>query len=222
PPRPLRQRRRRYRRQCPGETKGISEEMRFVAMKLRNKLNTKEEEEEGKLWEATMEGLLKYLVDSRLVFSTIERIVDESSDVSLVYLRNTGLERCASISMDLQRLSVKGNDIPAASSPGTTYAQYLEAIAGKSPPLFLCHLYNIYFSHIAASQAIAKQVSKQLLEGKEMESFKWEGDAEESLREVRQKLNAIAEHWSREEKNKCLREATKAYRFLGQIVRLIV
>lgn len=33
-------------------------------------------------WQPSMEGFLKYLVDSKLVFSTIERIVDESSDVS--------------------------------------------------------------------------------------------------------------------------------------------
>lgn len=30
------------------------------------------------------------------------------------------------------------------------------------------------------------------------------------------------QHWSRDEKNKCLREATKSFRFMGQIVRLII
>lgn len=33
-------------------------------------------------WNPSIEGFLKYLVDSELVFSTIERIVDESHDVS--------------------------------------------------------------------------------------------------------------------------------------------
>lgn len=37
---------------------------------------------EGDTWQPSMEGFLKYLVDSKLVFSTIERIVDESEDVS--------------------------------------------------------------------------------------------------------------------------------------------
>lgn len=108
---PVRRRRRRYRKQYPGEMKGITEEMRFVAMKLRNngkkkgkenssvddkELEKNGEKEEnfsldkenydnnqnGETWQPSMEGFLKYLVDSKLVFSTVERIVDQSSDVS--------------------------------------------------------------------------------------------------------------------------------------------
>lgn len=118
---PVRRRRRRYRKLYPGEKKGITEEMRFVAMKLHkiskpkkskrsgkssggdkesenacldeNDKATSEQEEEidsgggnGKSWQPSMEGFLKYLVDSKLVFSTIERIVDESSDVSCKFM----------------------------------------------------------------------------------------------------------------------------------------
>lgn len=110
-PLPVKRRRRRYRKQYPGEKKGITEEMRFVAMKLRNigkfksenisTVNSESDEEEteiegekgdsseeknddgsGETWQPSIEGFLKYLVDSKLVFRTIERIVDESSDVS--------------------------------------------------------------------------------------------------------------------------------------------
>ena len=113
----MKKKRKRYRKQYPGESEGITEEMRFVAMRLRN-INGKkvtsnsvsdtdsentqgEEEEEGRgdnaeteennegvadgeaeTWSPSMEGFLKYLVDSKLVFNTIERIVDESSDVA--------------------------------------------------------------------------------------------------------------------------------------------
>lgn len=69
--------------------------MRFVAMRLRNvngkKLDlsgdkTEQEEEEDEVkeetWKPSKEGFLKYLVDSKLVFDTIERIVDESENVS--------------------------------------------------------------------------------------------------------------------------------------------
>ncbi|GAA0161150.1 hypothetical protein LIER_43557 [Lithospermum erythrorhizon] len=109
---PMRTTRRRYRKMYPGEKEGITEEMRFVAMKLRNsgkpkkpKVKNKsvendeemiksdeeidgldslgeENDENGQSWEPSVEGFLKYLVDSKHVFSTIERIVDESSDVS--------------------------------------------------------------------------------------------------------------------------------------------
>lgn len=48
--------------------------------------------------------------------------------------------------------------IPEASNPGVAYVKYLEELAETSPPLFLCHFYNIYFSHIAGGQVIGKQV----------------------------------------------------------------
>lgn len=94
-------RRKRYRKQYPGESKGIVEEMRFVTMKLRNNENSKKGEEEGAemredegavpsssgdddvaAWQPSMDGFLKYLVDSKLVFDTLERIIDESNDVA--------------------------------------------------------------------------------------------------------------------------------------------
>lgn len=36
----------------------------------------------GETWQPSMDGFVKYLVDSKLVFNFIERVVDESSDVS--------------------------------------------------------------------------------------------------------------------------------------------
>lgn len=100
----MKRKRRRYRKQYPGEKKGITEEMRFVAMKLRNfkAKDSSSESENGyesassgednnniggdggseETWKPSIEGFLKYLVDSKLVFTTIERIVDDSSDVS--------------------------------------------------------------------------------------------------------------------------------------------
>lgn len=108
---PVKKKRKRYRKQYPGESEGITEEMRFVAMRLRNvngkkvttsnsegddegsgdNAETKEKNEgvgygEAETWSPSMEGFLKYLVDSKLVFNTIERIVDESSDVACEFL----------------------------------------------------------------------------------------------------------------------------------------
>ena len=75
-----------------------------------------------------------------------------------VYFRKTGLERSECIAKDLEWFSRKGNTIPAPSNPGVTYVQYLKELAETSPPLFLSHFYNIYFSHIAGGQVIAKKV----------------------------------------------------------------
>lgn len=37
---------------------------------------------EADTWQPSMEGFLKYLVDSEVVFNTVERIVDDSNDVA--------------------------------------------------------------------------------------------------------------------------------------------
>jgi heme oxygenase (biliverdin-producing, ferredoxin) len=121
PPQEAKPKPRRYPKQYPGEAVGVAEEMRFVAMRLRNPKRTTikdepgaedadagagteasdasddddddggvkeehEKEEEGELqegeWMPSMEGFVRYLVDSKLVFDTIERVVAESTDVA--------------------------------------------------------------------------------------------------------------------------------------------
>ncbi|GMI83130.1 heme oxygenase 2 [Hibiscus trionum] len=241
--------RKRYRKQYPGESEGMTEEMRLRNIKGKRVTsssdsdaeNTQTEDEEGRgddseteesnrndgdgeaeTWSSSMEGFLKYLVDSKLVFNSIERIIDESDDVAYAYFRKTGLERSACLSKDLEWFSQREFVVPEPSNPGVLYVTYLEELAEKSAPLFLSHFYNIYFSHIAGGQVIARKVSEQLLEGMELEFYKWEGDVQESLKGVREKLNMLGEHWSRDDRNKCLKEAAKSFKFLGQIVRLII
>ncbi|KAK6939571.1 hypothetical protein RJ641_029102 [Dillenia turbinata] len=108
---PMLKKRKRYRKLYPGENEGITQEMRFVAMKLRNnrgkyyhKSDSEDEsgeegEEEfvnggGETWVPSIEGFVKFLVDCKLVFDTLERIVDESSDVSEKLLEGKELEFC--------------------------------------------------------------------------------------------------------------------------------
>lgn len=76
------------------------------------------------------------------------------------YFRKTGLERSEGLSKDLEYFRQKGIVIPEPRNPGLTYTKYLEELAEKSAPLFLCHFYNIYFSHIAGGQVIGKQVTR--------------------------------------------------------------
>ncbi|KAL5061230.1 hypothetical protein RYX36_032834 [Vicia faba] len=122
----------------------------------------------------SLEGFIRFLVDNQHVFATLERIIDDSDDVSYAYLRKTGLERSEGILKDLEWLKEEGVEIPNPSSRGITYAKYLEELAETSAPLFLSHFYNIHFSHITGGQVITKQVSERLLEGKELEFCKWE------------------------------------------------
>ncbi|KAJ4831611.1 hypothetical protein Tsubulata_014825 [Turnera subulata] len=211
----------RFRRQYPGEAQRITEE---IAAMLFRRIKGKRYKKcsDKTTWLPSMEGFVKYLVDSQLVFRTIERIVDEYDDVSYAHFRKTGLERAGGLAKDLEWLSQQGILVPEASHPGVSYAQHLEQLAKESPPLFLCHFYNIYFAHIAGGQVISRQVSKKLLEGRELEFFRWEGDVQEQLECVREKLNMLGEHWTRDEKNNCLEETKMAFESLANIVRLII
>ncbi|KAJ0750755.1 putative Heme oxygenase (biliverdin-producing) [Helianthus annuus] len=95
---PVKKKRKAYRRLRPGEAQGITEEMRFVAMKLRekklkletDKLDERESDDsdhDDRTWEPELDGFLRYLVDSEFVFRTVERMVDESQDVSCKFLQ---------------------------------------------------------------------------------------------------------------------------------------
>lgn len=73
------------KKRYPGQSKGFVEEMRFVAMKLHTKEQAKEGEKEVKepeertitKWDPTVNGYLGFLVDSKLVYDTLEGIVDK-------------------------------------------------------------------------------------------------------------------------------------------------
>jgi heme oxygenase len=47
------------------------------------------------------------------------------------------------------------------------------------------------------------------------------GGLETSLADVKDKLNAAAESWSREEKDTCLEETSKSFQMSGMLLRLI-
>ncbi|KAL3323037.1 hypothetical protein AABB24_040242 [Solanum stoloniferum] len=210
----------------PGEAKGFVEEMRFVAMKLHTKDQAKEGEKEPvdqplAKWEPTVEGYLKFLVDSKLVYDTLERIVEKAPFPEYAEFRNTGLERSEVLAKDLEWFRQQGHAIPGPSTPGVTYARYLEELSEKDPQAFICHFYNTYFAHSAGGRMIGRKVAEKVLNKKELEFYKWDGDLSQLLQNVRDKLNQVAENWTREEKNHCLEETEKSFKFSGAILRLI-
>ncbi|PHU08311.1 Heme oxygenase 1, chloroplastic [Capsicum chinense] len=157
----------------PGEAKGFVEEMRFVAMKLHTKDQAKEGEKEAEgqplaKWEPTVEGYLKFLVDSKLVYDTLEKIVEKAP-------------------------------FPECKRKGLDTLPF------------------VLFRHLCAPHIVAEKI----LDKKELEFYKWDGDLSQLLQNVRDKLNKVAENWTREEKNHCLEETEKSFKFSGAILRLI-
>ncbi|XP_059637973.1 heme oxygenase 1, chloroplastic [Cornus florida] len=215
------------KKRYPGEAKGFVEEMRFVAMKLHTKDQAKEGEKEPQgqpiaKWEPSIDGYLRFLVDSKLVYDTLERIVEKAPFPEYAEFRKTGLERSGNLTKDLEWFKDQGHAIPEPSTPGLSYALYLEELSEKDPQAFLCHFYNIYFAHTAGGRMIGKKVAEKILNKKELEYYKWDGDLSQLLQTVRDKLNRVAESWSRDEKNHCLEETEKSFKFSGDILRLIL
>uniref|UniRef100_A0A5B7AAG8 heme oxygenase (biliverdin-producing) n=1 Tax=Davidia involucrata TaxID=16924 RepID=A0A5B7AAG8_DAVIN len=183
------------KKRYPGEAKGFVEEMRFVAMKLHTRDQAKEGEKEPEgqpvaKWEPSIEGYLGFLVDSKLVYDTLERIVQKADFPEYAEFRNTELERTGSLANDLEWFKEQGH--------------------------------VIYFAHSAGGRMIGKKVAGKILNNKELEFYKWNGDLSQLLQNVREKLNKVAESWNREEKNHCLEETEKSFKFSGDMLRLIL
>ncbi|XP_042449794.1 heme oxygenase 1, chloroplastic-like [Zingiber officinale] len=139
------------------------DEMRTVAMRLHTKDQAKEGKKESKSppvakWEPSIEGYLRFLVDSKIVYDTLETIIQKAAYPLYAEFRSTGLERSEKLAKDLKWFKDQGHTIPEPSSPGVSYSQYLEELSQKDPQAFICHFYNIYFAHSAGGRMIGKKV----------------------------------------------------------------
>ncbi|KAG6473818.1 heme oxygenase 1, chloroplastic-like [Zingiber officinale] len=214
-------------RQASGRDRAFVDEMRAVAMKLHTRDQAKEGEKEPEgppvfKWEPSMEGYLRFLVDSKIVYDTLEIIIRNAAYPWYAEFENTGLERSDKLAKDLEWFKGQGHTIPDPSAPGASYAQYLEELSEKDPQAFICHFYNVYFAHTAGGRMIGSKAAEKILDNKELAFYKWDGNLSELLQNVRNKLNKVASNWSREEKDHCLEETEKSFKYSGDILRLIL
>ncbi|EFJ26293.1 hypothetical protein SELMODRAFT_97989 [Selaginella moellendorffii] len=211
----------------PGERKGFVEEMRFVAMKLHTKDQAKEGGKEADVqpvgsWKPTIQGYLQFLVDNKLIYEVLEALVRRASHSFYTEFQDTGLERSEALAKDLEWFQEQGHELPEPSLDGKSYAEFLETIAEEDPPAFICHFYNYYFAHTAGGRFIGKKVADEILDGRELEFYKWKGELPKLLNAVRDKINRISEEWSREDKDRCLKETAKSFKYSGKILRKII
>lgn len=215
------------RRPRPGEHKGFVEEMRMCAMKLHTKDQSKEGEKESQAkplakWEPSKKGYVQYLVDSKEVYDTMEAIVEKASHPMYAEFRSTGLERSARLATDLAWFESEGVEIPSCDKLGSEYAKYLTELSETDPPAFICHFYNVYFAHSAGGRMIGRKMAEMVLDGRELEFYKWDGELPDLLTAVKEKLNQVSTSWTREEKDHCLQETEKSFKYSGGILRLLV
>ncbi|KAL3747688.1 hypothetical protein ACJRO7_016484 [Eucalyptus globulus] len=210
--------------------KGFVDEMRMVAMKLHTREQAREGEKEVKgpeersisKWNPTVDGYLRFLVESKSVYDALEGIVDKPDFPCYAELRNTGLERSERLGKDLEWFKGQGYGIPGPSGPGVNYACYIQELSEKDFPAFLCHFYNFYFAHTAGGRIIGKKVAGKILNNKDLEFYKWDGELKQMLQNLRDKINKITLGWTMEEKNHCLEETERSFKYSGDILRLIL
>ncbi|KAI3911377.1 hypothetical protein MKW98_010264 [Papaver atlanticum] len=206
------------------------EELRSMAMKLHVKDPSRKGSNNETMAQILMKekpslhGYVNFLVDSKVVYDALEKIVMDADYSSYAELRNTGLERSGALAKDLEWFTEEmGIQIPPPTTAGIAYASYLEEVAVKNPKKIFCHFYDIYFGLAAGGRMLGKRASEKILEKKELEFYKWNnGELSELLQNAREKLNKVAQSWSREEKDQCLEETEISFKYSEDIMKLII
>ncbi|KAK9802931.1 hypothetical protein WJX73_009246 [Symbiochloris irregularis] len=217
----------------PGEKKGFVEEMRMAAMRLHtrdqapkdgSRPEEKPEDQPVRQWTPSRAGYLRFLAESKAVYDTLEQIVEAAPKSEYAKFRNTGLERSAPLARDIQWLQ-KTYDLPSpevsADGPGAEYASALKQLAADDPAAFICHFYNFYFAHTAGGRMIGRKVAEVILDNKTLDFYQWDGEVKDKLAAVKDKINELAETWTREQKDHCLEETNKSFQHSGAILRTI-
>ncbi|CAN4103148.1 unnamed protein product [Withania somnifera] len=65
-------------------------------------------------------------------------------------------------------------------------------------------------------------VAEKILYKKELQFYKLDNNLAQLSQNVRDKLNKVAENWTREDKNHFLEETEKSFKLSGAILRLIL
>ena len=169
-------------------------------------------------WEPSRQNYIQFLVDSLVVYETMDSIIASVEDLSP--FKSTGLERAVALREDIKWMASYDDSIiiPDCGHSGKAYASFLTALAKESIPKFMCHYYNHYFAHTAGGRMIGKKMADKLLEGKILKFYQWEGDVKALLDETRKKIDSMALKWTPEEKQACLEETMACFRYGGSLM----
>lgn len=209
-----------------GTPKTFLEELRAYAMALHTREQAPREgkapsQKPQQAWAPTKEGYLRFLIESKAVYEAFEDIMANDPNTTYRAFVNTGLERTAALEKDIAYMVKTWNlkaDPPAPGGPGSAYAGFLRNLASRSPTAFLCHYYNFYFAHTAGGRMIGAQVSKMALDNWMGDFYKWDGEVSQLVEGVRGKINEVTDTWSREDKDSCLRETARTFKYSGGLL----
>lgn len=96
-----------------------------------------------------------------------------------------GVSFMARPTVTISNLTLIPLHLPPQDGPGMTYARKVADLAVSDPPTFICHYYNFYFAHTAGGRMIGSKMSQMLLDSAQLNFYKYEGDMQEHLDNVR-------------------------------------
>ncbi|KAG1672855.1 hypothetical protein FOA52_004659 [Chlamydomonas sp. UWO 241] len=209
--------------------KGFINDMRRVAMKMHTKDQAPKEGEQKaapapKVWAPTRPGYLRFLVESKVVYETFQKAAQSKAHPEYAAFASTGLERSAGLAADIVWMSSKYGipaPVPKPDGPGALYSKKIAELAESDPQAFICHYYNFFFAHTAGGKMIGNKVAEMLLDGEQINFYKYEGEVQELLDGVRRNINSLAETWTPEQQAHCLEETTESFKMAGQIMQCI-
>jgi heme oxygenase (biliverdin-producing, ferredoxin) len=138
--------------------------------------------------------------------------------------KSTGLERGPALSKDIEWFSTEkllGPLPDKPNGPGATYVELLQELAKEDTPAFICHYYNVYFAHTAGGRMIGKVVSNALLDGAELEFYKYDGDVKELGDAVKADMEALAATWTADERQRSVDETKNTFKYSGALLKCI-
>ena len=172
-------------------------------------------------WQPTRQNYLQFLEDSLMVYKTLDSIVEKNEKLQV--FRSTGLERANALNDDIKWMYENDSSLEKAKCGpnGEQYSSFLTALATESIPKFMCHYYNFYFAHTAGGRMIGKRLSDNLLDGKVLNFYQWNGDVNLLLDGTKKKIDLMANQWSEEDKKACLEETMSCFKYGGSLMTYI-
>lgn len=202
----------------------VNTDMRAVAMKLHTPQQLKKPASgstppppQEPAWTPDVIHYLQFLVDSLVVYETIEQISEEYP--VLAPFRNTGLERSKALKEDIAWISSTYDlKVPSAGVHGPGYAAHMRELAKTNMPKYMCHYYNHMFAHTAGGRMIGKKYSDMFFDGKVLNFYQWEGEVKDHMKATVAKVDELANTWNDEEKKACLDETAMSFRYSGALM----
>lgn len=171
-------------------------------------------------WLTTKEDFLQFLVDNKVVYQAFEKAVEMPH---LSRFQNTGLERVKPLEQDIAWFESEfGLKAPMHTKDATDYADFLLDLAKNKQEVWVCHFYNYYFAHTAGGRMIFKRISDDILDGRSIKFYEWDGDVKDILTEVKTRIDAQAEGWTREQKDASLDATMETFQKSGLLLRALV